>query len=77
MRYMADFTFTMAPLAVMGFWHGFSNSKPDVKRTLFSVGGIVLSFLSIGISLLLVIGYSKVLQNIFFIFFRHISGFFR
>ncbi len=77
MRYMADFTFTMAPLAVMGFWQGFYNLKPGVKRTLFSVGGIVLSWLSIGISALLVIGYSKELQNTFFSFFRHISGFFR
>jgi hypothetical protein len=77
MRYMADFTFTMAPLAVIGFWQGFSNLKPDVKRTLFSMGGIVLSWLSIGISILLVIGYSKALQNTFFTFFRYISGLFR
>ena len=77
MRYMADFTFTLTPLAVMGFWQGLSRQKPGVMKNFFSVSGLLLSWLSIGISLLLVIGYSRVLQNLFFSLFRHIPGFFR
>jgi hypothetical protein len=77
MRYMADFTITLAPLAVMGFWQGLLNLKPVVKRIFFSMIGILLSWLSIGIGMLLIIGNSRPLQNIFFFLFRLIAGFFR
>jgi hypothetical protein len=77
MRYMADFMYTMAPLAVVGFWQGYSNLKPGAKRVLFSAGGMALSWLSIGVGLLLVISYSKPLQNTFFTLFRYAGCFFR
>ena len=77
MRFVADFMFSLAPLAVVGFWQGLSTLKPGVKRTLFSLSGILLSGLSIGIGILLIISFSRPLQNIFFYLFRYVGSFYR
>ena len=76
MRYIADFSYPLVLLAVIGFWQGFSNLKPLIKRKIFSLSGILLSCYSIGISVLLAISGSNILLKTILSLFKHIMRFF-
>jgi hypothetical protein len=75
MRFMADFSFTLAPLAAMGFWHGcslLSNSR--IKRRIYFIGGVTLSSISILVSVLLTLSDTEKLQKMILHVFGHIIG---
>ena len=75
MRFMADFTFSLALLAAIGFWQGLASiPKLGLKRILYSVSGMLLSTLTVLGSVLLTLSISDELQRATLQVFGRITG---
>lgn len=77
MRFMADFTFSLALLAVIGFWQGFASIPGfGVKRMLYSLSGVLLSAMTVLVSMLLTLSVSVGLRTATLHIFGQIINFF-